>query len=158
MQKTATNIPYWDWQADEGIPVVTGLGVEDLNDVEVKYWPRTGGNGAFEQPLNAQPFFLSGTWDRVDGGANAKGVTAYLLKGAGADERQQAESLIGLASDARSFYATLLGAAPEVPLRLVTVTRGAGFEGAGTVLLSEGSFNRKTIDSATAGESCPVAR
>lgn len=47
MQKTATNIPYWDWQAKEGIPVVTGLSVPDLNDVEVKYWPRMGGSGAF---------------------------------------------------------------------------------------------------------------
>src|SRR2546427_12168769 len=47
MQKTATNIPYWDWQAEEGLPVVTGLAVEDLNNVELKYWARTGGNGAF---------------------------------------------------------------------------------------------------------------
>ena len=109
-----------------------------------------GGNAIFEQSLKAQPFFLTGTWDRVEGAANAKGITAYLAKGAGADERKQAESLIALANDARSLYATMLGPAPDVPIRLVAVTRGAGFENAGTILLGNGSFQRKSVDSSTA--------
>src|ERR1044072_8771616 len=62
----------------------------------------SGANSMFEQSLKAQPFFITGAWDRVDG-ANAKGISAYLAKGAGADERKQAESLISLANDARSF-------------------------------------------------------
>src|SRR5215470_9647600 len=33
-----------------------------------------GGNSAFEQTLNAQPFFVVGDWDRVDGGTNAAGI------------------------------------------------------------------------------------
>lgn len=47
LQKTETIHPYWEWQQREGIPVVTGLSVEDLNDVEVRPWDRTGGSGAF---------------------------------------------------------------------------------------------------------------
>lgn len=109
-----------------------------------------GGNSVFEQTLNAQPFFVTGVWDRVDGGPNAKGISAYLEKGAGADEKKQAESLIGLASDARNFYATLLGAAPDVPIRLIAVTRGSGFEDTGAILLGNGSFQRRGIDAASA--------
>jgi tetratricopeptide (TPR) repeat protein len=109
-----------------------------------------GGNSVFEQSLNGQPLFVIGSWDRIDGGANAKNISAYLAKGAGADERKQAESLIALASDARAFYAAMLGPAPETPIRLIAVTRGAGFEEAGAILLGNGSFQRKGIDSATA--------
>ncbi|HYW71365.1 MAG TPA: tetratricopeptide repeat protein [Pyrinomonadaceae bacterium] len=109
-----------------------------------------GGNSVFEQSLNAQPFFVTGAWDRIDGGANAKGISAYIAKGAGADERKQAESLIALASDARNFYATLFGAAPDVPVRIIGVNRAAGFEDAGAILLGNGAFQRKTIDSSTA--------
>jgi len=109
-----------------------------------------GGNALFEQPLNAQPFFVTGGWDRIDGGANANGVSAYLAKGAGADERKQAENLIALTTDARNFYATMLGPAPDVPIRIIAVMRGAGFDDAGAILLGNGSFQRKMIDSATA--------
>ena len=108
------------------------------------------GNSVFEQLFNGQPFFVAGTWDRVDGGGNAKGISAFLPKGAGPDEQKQAEGLITLANDARSFYAGLFGAAPDVPLRLVAVTRGAGFDDAGTVLLGEGAFRRKKTDAVTA--------
>ncbi|HUS10007.1 MAG TPA: hypothetical protein VMZ30_06030, partial [Pyrinomonadaceae bacterium] len=117
------------------------------------------GNSIFEQALNGHPFFVTGAWDRVDGGTNAKGISAFLLKGAGADERKQAEALIALTSDARNYFAGLFGSAPDTPLRLVAVTRGAGFDDAGTVLLGEGAFRRRKIDSATAlGISEAVAR
>lgn len=108
------------------------------------------GNSIFEQPLNAQPFFVMGQWDQVEGTGNAKGVTAYLLKGTGADERKQADALIAFAGDARSFFANALGAAPEVPVRLVSVARGGGFDSSGTILLGEGAFGRKKVDSVTA--------
>src|SRR5207253_7943585 len=49
------------------------------------------GNSVFEQSLYALPFFVAGSWNSVDGGANAKGITAYLPKGAGGEERKQAE-------------------------------------------------------------------
>ena len=53
-----------------------------------------GGNAVFEQSLNGQPFFVTGNWDRLDGGANAKGGSAFLPKGATDEERKQAQSLI----------------------------------------------------------------
>ena len=125
-----------------------------------------GGNSVFEQSLNGQPFFVAGAWDRVDGSGNGKGITAFLPKGSSADEQKQAEALIALANDALTFYAGMFGAAtardmgtgreqqitisPMVPLRLVAVNRGAGFDDAGTLLISEGVFRRKKVDSVTA--------
>jgi hypothetical protein len=109
-----------------------------------------GGNSVFEQTLNAQPFFITGTWDRVDGGTTVKGISAFLPKGASADEQKQAEALIALVNDARAFYTSLFGSTPEVPLRLISVTRGGGFDDAGTILLGEGSFRRKKVDAVTA--------
>jgi len=109
-----------------------------------------GGNSIFEQSLNAQPFFVTGTWDRVDGGATAKGISAFVAKGATADEQKQAEALIALTNDARSFYSSMFGSTPDVPLRLISVTRGGGFDDGGTILLGEGSFRRKKIDAMTA--------
>jgi tetratricopeptide (TPR) repeat protein len=108
------------------------------------------GNSVFTQSLNGQPFFVTGAWDRVDGAGNAKGISAYLAKGVGADERKQAEALISLASDARAFFADLFGPALEAPVRLVSVKRGGGFDDAGTILLGEGAFRRKKIDAVTA--------
>ena len=106
--------------------------------------------GVFEQTLNGQPFFTTGNWDRVEGTANAKGITTFLPKGAGEDERKQSDNLMRLAANAREFYTTMLSAAPDVPIRLVAVKRGAGFDDAGTILLSEGALRRRKIDSATA--------
>jgi len=110
----------------------------------------TGGNSVFEQSLNAQPFFVVGDWDRVDGGANATGIVTLVPKGFGDEERKQAQNLMTLAANARTFYAGLFGAAPELPIRLVAVRRGAGFDDAGTILLSEGALRRKKVDSNTA--------
>ena len=107
------------------------------------------GNSVFVQSLNGQPFFVTGAWDRIDG-AGARGISAYLPKGAGTDERKQAEALIALANDARTFFASLFGPVPEVPVRLVAVTRGAGFDDAGTILLGEGAFRRRKVDAVTA--------
>lgn len=109
-----------------------------------------GADSVFEQTLHAQPFFVIGSWDRVEGSGNAKGISAFLGKGAGPEERKQAESLIALTADARAFCAGLLGTAPDVPVRLVASRRGAGFDDAGTILLSAAAFQRKKIDSSTA--------
>ena len=108
------------------------------------------GNSVFEQALNGTPFFVVGSWDAVEGSGSAKGITAYLPKGSGDTERKQADNMITLASEARAFYATILGAAPEVPARLVAARRGVGFDDAGTILLSESAFRRTKVDSVTA--------
>ena len=107
------------------------------------------GNSVFEQTLFGQPFFVMGNWDRVEAAA-AKGISAYLPKGAGADEQKQAQALMALANDARTFYAGMFGTTPDIPVRLISVTRGAGFENAGAILLGDGSFRRKKIDAVTA--------
>jgi tetratricopeptide (TPR) repeat protein len=105
--------------------------------------------GGFEQTLNAQPFFVTGSWETIEGAGEARGVSAMLHQGASADEHKQAEALISLASAARSFYAGLLGPAPDSPVRLVGVRRGAGFDAAGTLLLDHSAFRRQKADSVT---------
>jgi Tfp pilus assembly protein PilF len=105
---------------------------------------------SFEQTLSAQPFFVTGNWDMSEGAGATAGISAYLPKGAGADERKQAEALMTLAASARSFYTGLLGPAPETPIRLVTVDRGAGFYEGGTALVDTAAFRRTKIDSTTA--------
>ena len=109
-----------------------------------------GVGSSFDQMLKAQPFFLTGSWDVSDGAGEAKGVSAFMPKGAGDDARQRADELISLAASARSFYAGLLGTAPDMPIKLVAVRRGAGFNEGGTVLLDAAVFRRTKVDSASA--------
>jgi TolA-binding protein len=107
--------------------------------------------GTFDQPLSGQPFFLSGDWDVSEGAAaESRGISAFLPKGASAEERKQAEAIIAFAGVARAYYANLLGAAPDAPVRLVAVTRGAGFNNSGTLLLDAAAFRRSKIDAVTA--------
>ena len=109
-----------------------------------------GSSPAFDQMLNVQPFFITGAWDVNEGAGEAKGITAFIPKGASADERKRADELISLAANARSFYAGLLGAAPDVPIKLVAVKRGAGFSDGGTTLLDVAAFRRAKLDAVTA--------
>ena len=104
----------------------------------------------YEQKLFVQPFFLTGKWDAVEGGADARGVSAHLPRGASAEERKRAESLIALAASARNFYAGLFGASMDAPIRLVAVTRGAGFDLGGTILLEAAAFRRSKTDALAA--------
>ncbi|HEX8502592.1 MAG TPA: tetratricopeptide repeat protein [Pyrinomonadaceae bacterium] len=106
--------------------------------------------GGFDQPLNAQPFFITGRWETVEGSGDARGVSAMLHAGADAGERRAAETLVALAGSARAFYSTLLGPAPDAPVRLVGVTRGAGFETGGTLLVNHAAFRRRKLDALTA--------
>jgi hypothetical protein len=140
-----TNTPYAVRGADYAPFRLTVNGASAISSGTDK---SSGGNSVFEQALNGQPFFIAGAWDRVEG--SGKNITAFLPKGANPEEQKQADALIGLANDARTFYAGMFGAAPSVPLRLVAVTRGAGFDDAGTILLTEGAFRRKKVDAVTA--------
>ena len=101
--------------------------------------------GAFDQKLGGQPFFAAGSWDVV----NAGNVAVYLPKGSGAEEQKRAGELAAIAADARAFTATLLGNAPDVPLRIVTVKRGGGFAGGGTVLIEDSVLRRSKLDPLT---------
>ena len=122
------------------LPNVVSAGVE-----------KAGPSGvAFEQTLYGQPFFVQGDWDKVEGAADGKGISVLLEKGAAADDRKRAEALIAFTGAARAFYAAALGPAPDVPLRLVAVRRGAGFSDSGTVLIDADTLRLPKIDAATA--------
>ncbi|NIO10333.1 MAG: cupin domain-containing protein, partial [Deltaproteobacteria bacterium] len=47
--------PYEIWQEGEGIPVVTGLNVDDVRTVSLKSWERKGARGAFINLMGAGP-------------------------------------------------------------------------------------------------------
>jgi Tfp pilus assembly protein PilF len=123
------------------LPNVTSAGVEKAGP---------SGSISFEQSLHGQPFFVQGDWDKLEGAADGKGVVVLLEKGAGPEERKRAEALIAFAAAARAFYATTLGPAPDVPLRLVAVRRGAGFSDSGAVLFDADSLRLPKLDAATA--------
>ncbi|HSS21024.1 MAG TPA: tetratricopeptide repeat protein [Pyrinomonadaceae bacterium] len=107
------------------------------------------GSTTFEQSLFAQPFFVQGDWDKVEGTADAKNITAFISRGAGPEEKKQTDAIISVAAAARTYYSTQLGPAPDVPIRLVSVRRGAGFADGGTILIEAGAFRRTKVDSAT---------
>ncbi|MGQ0542158.1 MAG: hypothetical protein ACT4O9_09965 [Blastocatellia bacterium] len=102
--------------------------------------------GSFDQKLNIQPFFVSGNWDLT----NSSGVSVYLPKGSGVEEQKRAAELAALASEAKMYITGLLGTAPDTPLRLVAVGRGAGFYSGGTILFDQAILRRGKIDSLTA--------
>jgi len=41
--------PYYKWMDSEGLPVVEGHGVEDIRELKLAPWARTGGKGSFVQ-------------------------------------------------------------------------------------------------------------
>lgn len=102
-------------------------------------------SGAFDQKLPVQPFFLAGNWDKID----SNGVTVFAPKGSVSGQSRGAE-IAALAVEARNFVAGLLGPAPAIPVRLVSVKRGSGFSSGGTILIDDGVFRRSKIDSLTA--------
>ncbi len=108
------------------------------------------GTSVYEQSLNAQPFFIQGDWERIEGSGEARGITAFVPKGFSAEDRRQAEAIIALAGSARLFYGSSFGPVADAPIRLVAARRGSGFSDAGTILLETGAFRRAKIDSATA--------
>lgn len=103
-------------------------------------------SGAFEQKLNGQPFFLTGLWDVSD----QRGISVYMPKGTSAEGQKRAAEVATLALEARDFFAAALGKAPDVPLRVVSSRRGAGFSSGGTIVVDDGVFRRSKVDSLTA--------
>jgi len=112
--------------------------------------PGPNGSIAFEQSLHGQPFFVQGDWDRVEGAGDGKGIAVLIEKGAAPDDRKRAEALIAFTAAARAFFAAALGPAPDVPIKLVAVRRGAGFNDSGTVLFDADTVRLPKIDAATA--------
>jgi hypothetical protein len=122
------------------LPNVVSSGVEKT----------TGSSTSFEQPLYGQPFFVQGDWEKVEGTGEGKGITAYVPKGASAEERKRAEGVIAFTNAARAYFVSTLGPAPDVPLRLVAVRRGAGFSDGGTLLIDAEVFRLPRLDTSTA--------
>lgn len=106
----------------------------------------TEAGGAIDLKINGQPFFVAGNWDLV----NSSGVSVYGPKSASNDAQKRIAELAALFAEARTFMAGTLGAAPDVPLKIIMVRRGAGFSGGGTVLVDESVLRRSKIDSLTA--------
>jgi hypothetical protein len=103
-------------------------------------------SGGYSSPMNGQPFFVAGDWDVVDQG----GVSVYVPKGSVGEPQKRAAELASLFADARTFMSSVLGDAPQVPLKIVASRRGAGFADDGTVIVDEAVFRRSKIDSLTA--------
>ncbi|HEX7294631.1 MAG TPA: tetratricopeptide repeat protein [Pyrinomonadaceae bacterium] len=110
----------------------------------------SGGSSVFEQSLSGQPFFVQGDWDKVEGAGEGKGIVAYVAQGASADEKKRAEAMIAYTAAARTFFATMLGPAPDAPVRLVAARRGSGFSDTGTILLDADAFKLSKIDTGSA--------
>ena len=110
----------------------------------------TAGSVSFDQTLNGQPFFVQGDWDKAEGAVDNKNINVLLEKGTGAEERKSADALIAFTGAARTFFAAMFGPAPDVPIRLVAVRRGAGFSDGGTVLIDADTLRLPKIDAATA--------
>jgi hypothetical protein len=110
----------------------------------------SAGATVYEQPLFVQPFFVQGDWEKVEGTGESKNIAAYLPPGGTAEMKKQAEAIINLAAGARAFYTGVLGPGPDVPIRVVSVRRGAGFNDGGTILIESGAFSRARVDSVTA--------
>jgi hypothetical protein len=117
-----------------------------LNTGETVISSGSSSGTTFEQKLNGQPFFLTGSWDTQE----TKGISVSLPKGAGEAEKQRAAELANLMAEAIAFTGGLLGPLPNTTLRIVAVRRGAGFSDGGTILLDYAAFRRQKIDSQTA--------
>ena len=101
---------------------------------------------AFDQKFNGQPFFIAGSWDVT----NSNGVSVYVPKGMGPEAQSRASELASFVSDARAFTSNLLGAAPDMPIRIVAGRRGSGFSDSGLVVVDEAVFRRPKLDAQTA--------
>ncbi len=102
--------------------------------------------GAFDTKYHAQPFFITGNFERTE----ASGVSVFVPPGSDAEAKKRAGELAAFANEARSYMSNYFGSAPEVPLRIVAARRGAGFAGCGTIFVDDGVFRRGKIDSQTA--------
>lgn len=117
----------------------------------------SGGNASgdaagrsFQQTLNTQPFFAVGRRTAIEGTGATQNISAHLYEGADDAERARANSLIKFASDARLYFAEVFGASVAMPLRIVAVRRGAGFDAGGVMLVDAAAFSREKLDAALA--------
>lgn len=90
------NTPYHQWMKAEGIPIVEGHGVEDVRDIELVRWPRTGGKGSFIHLYGMEGSTGMYVGEIPSGGALAPEKHIYeevivILEGNGATEVRQGQ-------------------------------------------------------------------
>ncbi|MGD9627797.1 MAG: hypothetical protein AB7V18_00935 [Pyrinomonadaceae bacterium] len=100
----------------------------------------------FETRLNGQPFFAAGSWEMSE----QPGATLYLPKGLDSMGNSRASELAAIAAEARVFVEKVLGPMTGIKVRLVAVSRGAGFSAGGTIFIDEAVLRRPRVDSQTA--------
>src|SRR2546427_11917485 len=57
MKRAFAATPFAEWLAEEGTAVYEGFSVEDVRELELKPWPRIGGNACF---INLYAFMEAG--------------------------------------------------------------------------------------------------
>ena len=102
-------------------------------------------DNAFDQNLNGQPFFITGRWETLE----LKGVKVFIPRGSGENGTARANELASLLSEANQFVSNFSGSAAQLPLRIVSVNRGAGFSDSGTVFVDDSVFRRAKLDAQT---------
>lgn len=105
----------------------------------------TESSSAFDSNAYGQPFFVTGDWEVI----NSDGIQVYAPKGL-PNTAKRAQELAALFKAARDHASTTLGSSSLSPLRIVAVHRGGGFASNGVVLVDDGVFRRRSIDSLTA--------
>jgi len=102
-------------------------------------------SGAFDTNVASQPFFAVGDWTAIQ----ANGVKVFAPSSSGEMSKARGSELAAVFSEAKEFAEKFLGPSPNVPLKIVSVRRGAGFADAGVVFVDEAVFRRPKLDAAT---------
>jgi len=106
----------------------------------------TESGGIFEQKFHGQPFFITGSFEKID----SNGVSVYIPSGSNELAKKRAGEMAAFANEAKTFMAGYFGSAPDLPIKIVAARRGAGFAGCGTILIDDGVFRRTKLDSQNA--------
>ena len=99
----------------------------------------TNGQASFtwEMPFAmGSPFFAYGLYDIV----REQNATAYILRSLGPEGVQGGRKLLEAMQEILSYYAELFGPPPELPVKIVAVTRRGGWGGPLTPLLNGATF------------------
>ncbi|MFV0387954.1 MAG: tetratricopeptide repeat protein [Pyrinomonadaceae bacterium] len=103
-------------------------------------------SNSFSSNINGMPFFVTGKWRVFD----ENGVIIYAPESPDPLVKKRAGELAQFLSSAKSFVEKRYGKKISVPLKIVSVARGAGFSDSGVVLIDESVFVREKLDSQTA--------
>ncbi|MDX2029823.1 MAG: tetratricopeptide repeat protein [Blastocatellia bacterium] len=156
-----THTPYADHGADTApvsLTVTAPAGLKVVSSGIRK------SDGAFEQSMAAQPFFIVGDYEVVTRGGDAFPVEVYAPRGLNEIGKRQAERLAAEAERMIAFYAKYFGVAALAPFRIVatqarqlsTTTsesfsqgREVSFSTVGLMTVDDNLFRRELLDQGT---------